>query len=170
MFDNLGKVAESYPSKNLLFTEGCVENFDAKKYQYWPNAERYGRSMINDFNKGTVGWTDWNILLDETGGPNHVGNFCFAPIHADTKKGELIYTPSYYYIGHFSKFIHPNAKRVSTASSISYLLSTSFMNENKKIATIVMNQSDQKITYKLFIGKNAVEETILPQAIQTLIY
>ena len=45
----------------------------------------------HDFNNGTVGWTDWNILLDENGGPNHVGNFCFAPVHADTKTGEITY-------------------------------------------------------------------------------
>ena len=170
MFDNLGNINESYPSKNLLFTEGCNEGFDADKYQYWPNAERYGRSMINDFNNGTVGWTDWNILLDETGGPNHVGNLCFAPIHADTNTGELIYTPSYYYIGHFSKFIRPNAKRVSTVSSRSHLLSTSFINEDGKMATVVMNQSDEKITYKLYIGPKAVEVAILPHAIQTLVY
>ena len=48
--------------------------------------------MINDFNSGTVGWTDWNILLDETGGPNHVQNLCFAPIHADTQNDSLIFT------------------------------------------------------------------------------
>lgn len=170
MYENLARVKESYPDKKLLFTEGCVESFDPEKYQYWPNGERYGQSMINDFNQGAVGWTDWNILLDETGGPNHVGNFCFAPIHADTQKGELIYTPSYYYIGHFSKFIRPNAKRVSTASSRSHLLTTSFINEDGKIATIVMNQSDEKITYKLFIELQAVEETILPHSIQTLVY
>jgi len=170
MYENLDRVQESYPDKHLLFTEGCVESFDAAKYNHWPNAERYGQSMINDFNQGTVGWTDWNMLLDHTGGPNHVGNLCFAPIHADTKKGELIYTPSYYYIGHFSKFIRPNAKRVSTVSSRSHLLSTSFINEDGKIATIVMNQSDKKITYKLYIGLQAVEETILPHSIQTLIY
>jgi glucosylceramidase len=82
----------------------------------------------------------------------------------------LHYTPSYYYIGHFSKFIRPNAKRVSTVSSRSHLLTTSFINENGKIATIVMNHSDQKITYKLFIGLQAVEETILPHSIQTLFY
>ncbi len=170
MFDNLSNVAESFPSKKLLFTEGCAESFRADHYQYWPNAERYGESMINDFNRGTVGWTDWNILLDETGGPNHVSNLCFAPVHADTKTGEIIYTPSYYYIGHFSKFIRPNAKRISTASSRSHLLSTSFMNENGKIVTVIMNQSDLEITYKLYIGQNAVEETILPHSIQTLVY
>ncbi len=170
MYENLARIKESYPDKKLLFTEGCVENFDAKKYQHWPNAERYGQSMINDFNQGTVGWTDWNILLDETGGPNHVFNLCFAPIHGDTKTGELIYTPSYYYIGHFSKFIRPNAKRISTVSSRSHLLSTSFLNEDGTMATIIMNQSDLEIKYKLYIGMKAVEQTILPHAIQTIIY
>src|SRR6187455_3559999 len=85
MFDNVQLVHDSYPDKHLIFTEGCNERFDSTKYQYWPNAERYGRSMINDFNAGTEAWTDWNLLLDQRGGPNHVGNFVFAPIHADTR-------------------------------------------------------------------------------------
>jgi glucosylceramidase len=170
MFDNVRKVYEAYPDKKLLFTEGCVEKFDAAKYQFWPNAERYGISMINDFNNGTVGWTDWNILLDQNGGPNHVGNFCFAPIHADTNSGELIYTPSYYYIGHFSKFIHPDAKRVSTAVSRSSLLSTSFLNTDGKMITVVMNQSDKKVTYNLFVGSDKTIVVIPAHAIQTLVY
>ena len=124
--------------------------------------------MINDFNQGTVGWTDWNILLDQTGGPNHVGNFCFAPIHGDTKSGELIYTPSYYYIGHFSKFIRPNAQRVSTVSSRSNLLSTSFLNENNTLVTIVMNPSDNAISYQYYVGSEVAELKIPPHAMQTL--
>jgi glucosylceramidase len=170
MFENVEKVNEAYPSKKLLFTEGCNERFDPAKYQFWPNAERYGKSIINDFNKGTVGWTDWNILLDQTGGPNHVGNFCFAPIHADTSTGELIYTPSYYYIGHFSKFIRPGAKRVSTTVSRSLILSTSFLNNDGKMVTVVMNQSNQRITYNLFVGLEKTVVDIPARAIQTLVY
>ena len=170
MFENIAKVNEAYPDKKLLFTEGCNEKFDAEKYQFWPNAERYGNSMINDFNNGTVGWTDWNILLDQTGGPNHVGNFCFAPIHADTNSGELIYTPAYYYIGHFSKFIRPEAKRVSTAVSRSTLVSTSFLNKNGKMATVVMNETDRNITYNLFVGSQKTVVKIPAHAIQTLVY
>ena len=96
MYENVRALYESYPEKNLLFTEGCAESFNPDHYQSWPNAERYGSSMINDFNNGTVGWTDWNILLDERGGPNHAGNFCFAPVHANTATGEFDYTPSDY--------------------------------------------------------------------------
>ena len=170
MFENLDRVKESYPDKKMLFTEGCADSFEPGKYQYWPNGERYGKSIINDFNQGAVGWTDWNILLDERGGPNHVGNFCFAPVHGDTKTGELIYTPSYYYIGHFSKFIRPGARRVSTASSRSHLLSTSFMNQDGKMATVVMNHTDQKIDYKLYIDRKAIELSSLPHSIQTIVY
>ncbi len=170
MHINVAKVHEAYPSKNLLFTEGCVEVFNPQKFNFWGNAERYGRSIINDFNAGTVGWTDWNILLDEHGGPNHVGNFCFAPIHADTKTGALIYTPSYYYIGHFSKFIRPNAKRISTATSKSQLFSTSFINNDGKIVTVIMNGEDKSLTYNLIINGKSAKSLILPHAIQTLIY
>jgi len=170
MHENLRNVAQSYPDKKLIFTEGTNEKFSADRYQYWPNAERYGRSMINDFNAGTVGWTDWNILLDQNGGPNHVGNFCFAPIHADTRTGELIYTPTYYYIGHFSKFVRPGAQRVSTTSSRSHLLSTSFINDDQMMATIVMNQSDKDIEYNFIVGSVETELTIPAHAMQTLVY
>jgi len=170
MYENVGKVYEQYPAKNLMFTEGCVEKFDATKYQLWKNGQRYGKSMINDFNNGTVAWTDWNILLDQNGGPNHVKNFCFAPLHADTTTGELIYTPSYYFIGHFSKFIEKGAKRVSSAASRSQLLTTSFINGDGKVVTVVMNQSNFKINYFLCVGTTATEVSILPNAIQTLVY
>ena len=171
MYENVGMVYEAFPDKHLLFTEGCAESFRPDGYQTWKNAERYGRSMINDFNNGTVGWTDWNILLDEKGGPNHVENFCFAPMHADTQTGELIYTPSYYYIGHFSKFIRPDAKRVSTVSSRSHLLSTSFINKDGNTVTVVMNQSDFEIKYKLYVGTTSAVDVVIPaHAIQSLVY
>jgi glucosylceramidase len=169
-FESVAKVHEAFPNKNLLFTEGCIEKFDASKYQFWGNAERYGLNMINDFNNGTVGWTDWNILLDQNGGPNHVGNFCFAPIHADTNSGQLIYTPMYYYIGHFSKFIRPDAKRINETVSNKSLLSTSFKNTDGKIATIIMNQENKSVVYNLTINSQKYTITIPAHAMQTLVY
>lgn len=169
-YDNLKNINESFPSKKLLFTEGCQEKFDSEKLQFWPNAERYGNSMINDFNSGVVGWTDWNILLDERGGPNHVENFCFAPIHANTKTGELIFTPTFYYIGHFSKFIHPGAMRVSTTTSRSTLESTTFKNRDGQMATVVINTTDNKIAYKLIVGNSESLIEIQPHAMQSILY
>ena len=169
-YDNLKNITESYPDKNILFTEGCQEGYSTERLNHWPNAERYGNSMINDFNSGVVGWTDWNILLDQRGGPNHVGNFCFAPIHANTNTSELTYTPTYYYIGHFSKFIRPGATRVSTTTSRTTIESTSFKNTDGSIVTVVMNPTDDKINYILVVGGSEVRLEIEPRAMQSILY
>ena len=170
MYDNIRKVHEAYPDKNIMFTEGCNERFTSTRYKDWALGERYGRSMINDFNNGMVGFTDWNILLDETGGPNHVGNFCFAPIHGDTKTGQLVYTNAYYYIGHFSKFIQPGAKRISSAASRSQLLTTAFMNADGKTVVVVMNQGTAATPYFLWINGKAAEINARPRSIATLVF
>jgi len=168
-FNNVRMVNETFPNKNLIFTEGCAESFDPSRMDEWSLGEKYGRSMINDFNAGTVGWTDWNILLDEKGGPNHVENFCFAPVHADPAKG-LQYTNSYYYIGHFSKFIRPGAKRINASSNRTGLLTTAFKNTDGSIAVVVMNSSDQKIDYQLYRNGQAAKATSLPHSITTLVF
>jgi glucosylceramidase len=170
MFDNIKLVHESFPDKNLIFTEGCSDSFNPQRLTDWKLGEQYGRSMINDFNGGAVGWTDWNVLLDETGGPNHVQNFCFAPVHADTKTGELIYTNSYFYIGHFSKFIRPGARRIASSPSRSQLLSTAFVNPDGKVSVVVMNQSDKQIAYYLWLAGEAAQVNSLPHSIQTLVF
>ncbi|MBK6965301.1 MAG: glycoside hydrolase family 30 protein [Bacteroidales bacterium] len=170
VFENVRRVHEAFPEENILFTEGCAESFDVTRYNFWGLGEEYGRAMIHDFNNGSVGWTDWNILLDEFGGPNHVGNFCFAPMHGDTKTGILTYTNSYYYIGHFSKFIRPGAKRIIASPSRSQLITTAFKNTDGSVAVIVMNESDMSIEYKLMVGDKAVQVTSLPHSISTLVF
>ncbi|HEV7332275.1 MAG TPA: glycoside hydrolase family 30 protein [Flavisolibacter sp.] len=169
-FANERMVKETFPNTNLIFTEGCAESFDGEKISNWSLGEKYGRSMIHDFNAGTVGWTDWNILLDEKGGPNHVGNFCFAPVHADTRSGELIYTNAYYYIGHFSKFIRPGAKRINASSNRTDLLTTAFKNADGSIAVVVMNGSDKKIDYQLQVKGKSASISSLPHSISTLVF
>jgi len=169
LFNNLRLVHEAFPDKQLVFTEGCIEKFSLKKVNDWNWGEKYGYSMINDFNNGTVAWCDWNVLLDEKGGPNHVGNFCFAPIHADTQKGKLIYTNSYYYIGHFSKFVRPGARRIVSSSNRDHLLTTAFLNTDGKVAVIVMNDSDKTIDYRLYWEDKFAPVSALAHSISTVV-
>ena len=169
LFDSERRVHETYPNTNLMFTEGCIENFSFDQVNDWKLGERYGHSMINDFNAGTVGWTDWNVLLDEKGGPNHVGNFCFAPIIADTRTGKLIYTNCYYYIGHFSKFIRPGAKRIASTTNRDWLQTTAFQNTDGKVAVVVMNSGDKKQEFQLWIKGQAAAAVSLPHSISTYV-
>lgn len=167
--DNIRSVNGMWPEKNLLFTEGSIEKFNFSQISEWWLGEKYGSTMISDFNSGTVGWTDWNILLDETGGPNHVGNFCFAPVIADTRNGTLHYTNIYYYIGHFSKFIQPGAKRIASATNRDKLEITAFANPDQSVVAIIMNQSNEKISYKFCMDAEAADMEALPHSIVTCV-
>lgn len=168
-FENVKRVNDAFPDKHLIFTEGCVEKFNIDKVNDWALGEKYGNSLINDFNSGTCGWTDWNILLDEKGGPNHVGNYCFSPVIGDTQTGKLIYTNAYYYLGQFSKFVKPGSRRIAAASSRDKLSSTAFINADGKLVVVVMNSTDDKVPYFLWIKGKAAKVTSLPHSIATLI-
>ncbi|MGL4373075.1 MAG: glycoside hydrolase family 30 protein, partial [Turicibacter sp.] len=147
-FENLSVVHNMFPDKHLLFTEGCVELTHTAEganggayIGSWDNGERYGRNIIGDFNNWSEGWIDWNLVLNEIGGPNHVHNYCEAPIMVDRQKGELVYNVSYFYIGHFSKFIKPGAKRVALNHNAGpQVHATAFKNENGEIVVVVQNE------------------------------
>jgi glucosylceramidase len=168
MHRNVAAVQAAWPDVKLLLTEATVERFDPAQLQSWANAERYARQIIEDFNAGAVAWTDWNILLDERGGPNHVGNFCFAPVHADLRSGELVFTPSFAALGHFSKFLRPGAWRVAATSTRSTLLTTAFENPDGRLAVVVMNTGDAAIDYALQIGGQQTALRIPARALQTV--
>lgn len=168
MHRNLAAVQAAWPDVKLLGTEATVERFDPAQIPSWANAERYARQIIEDFNAGAVGWTDWNILLDERGGPNHVGNFCFAPVHADGRTGELLFTPSFAALGHFSKFVRPGARRVAATSTRSTLLTTAFENADGRLAVVVMNGGDAAVDYLLQIGAGQRALRIPARALQTI--
>ena len=169
LFDNIGETARAFPDKFLIFTEGCKEQFDFSKIYDVSLGELYGRNMINDFNQGTAAWTDWNVLLDENGGPNHVGNFCFAPIIADTRTNEIHYTYEYYYIGHLSKYVKPQAQRVATSTNRDFLLSTTFMNEDGRMVNVIMNEGDTDTDVFLWIEGKATKLKAPAHSIQTIL-
>jgi glucosylceramidase len=167
-FDNVQKLHEAYPEKNLLFTEGCQEG--GPHLGEWGPGERYARSMINDLNRWAVGWIDWNMVLDETGGPNHVGNYCSAPIMIDTRSCEILYQSSYYYIGHFSRYIRPGARRIICASDSEALETTAFLNTDGQIAVIVLNRTSHAIPYVLRFADLSGALESPPHSIVTLLF
>ncbi len=165
-FENVQRVHDAWPDKQLLFSEGCQEG--GPHLGEWSMGERYARSMIQDLNHWTVAWVDWNLVLDETGGPNHVGNLCSAPIICDTQRDEVLYQSSYYYIGHFSRFIQPGAERILCASTRDELESTAFINPDGTTAVVVLNRSNLDIPFALKHGPGAATVQSPAHSILTL--
>jgi glucosylceramidase len=168
-YENVRRVSEAYPKVHLLLTEACLYPWDRAKMNEWHWGERYGTAILRDLNSGAEGWTDWNILLDETGGPNHVQNFCYAPIHADTQTGELLYMNSFYYIGHFSKFIRPGARRVIASTTIDMIETTAFKNPDGTVAVVVLNTTDKEQPFTLKVEGDVAMASSPAHSIMTLV-
>ncbi len=151
-YENIKRIHEAFPEKGLVFSEGCAYPFTWENVQQWHFGEKYGEAIIHDLNNNTSAWTDWNLILDEKGGPNHVENYCLAPIIADTRNGEVYYMSSFYYIGHFSKYIRPGAKRISCSSMTDDILATAFLNKDKSIVIVAMNQTNKVIEFNIWIN------------------
>jgi glucosylceramidase len=146
-FGSLSTVHEEFPDKHLLFTEGCIEG--GVRPGSWETGERYGRNIMGDLNNWLEGWLDWNLVLDEEGGPNHVGNYCDAPVIADTRTGEVRFNSSYYYIGHFSKFIRPGAVRIQHTLAAEELSAVAFRNSEGSLAVVVMNTGEEETDFAI---------------------
>ena len=166
-FDEVQKVHNEFPDKELIFTEGCQEG--GPHIGSWDLGERYATSIINDLNRYTVGWIDWNLLLDERGGPNHVGNYCSAPIIVNTKTQELLYQSSYFYLGHFSRFFSRGDKIVECENTTSQLLSLSGINKNGNLTTTIMNKEEDSIAFLYDNGSKKKSYSIPPRSIITII-
>ena len=169
--DHFGSVkvtAEAFPTKQIIFTEGCVEysRFGADQLH---NAQMYAHDIIGNLNNGMTGSIDWNILLDEKGGPNHAGNFCDAPIMVDTQHGTYEVKLSFDYIGHFSRYIKKGAKRVAVSKYTEDLEMTAFKNEDGSLVLVMLNRNTQDIPATVDIGDQIFETVITGNSIVTAV-
>lgn len=166
-FAAASRVHTLHPDKHILFTEGCWEG--GKDLGAWTHGEGYARQMIGDFNNWVCGYIDWNIALDQRGGPNHVGNFCDAPVLVDTGTKEVRYTPAFHYIAHFSKFVRPGARRIAATGGPAALQSVAFANPDGTLVAVVLNETEVAIAFTLAAGASALGCSIPAHAIQTYI-
>lgn len=181
-YENVAKIAELWPDKLLLFTEGCIEG--GARPGAWFSGERYAHNIINDLNSGCKGWIDWNIALDMQGGPNHVGNFCDAPVLIDTDKKTVHYQSSYYYLGHFSRFIAQGAIRLDVTMEAGMIPasvdgragttmeSCAFLNPDGSIALVLYNRTEADMIYVLdgILNEGPKVFRCPPRGIQTVIF
>ncbi len=167
-FEAINLTREVFPDKELIFTEGCVEysRFGTNQLE---NAQMYAHDILGNLNGGMNAFIDWNIFLDEKGGPNHVGNHCDAPIMVDTEQGTFHTNLSYDYIGHFSRYILPGAKRIALTKYTYDLEATAFLNTDGSVVMTALNRTEKDIPAVIRMNGNLIELNIAKQAIATLV-
>jgi glucosylceramidase len=134
---------------------------------------RYARNIIVSLDHWLEGWIDWNIVLDKHGGPNHVGNFCGAPIMIDTETGEVYYTPIYYVLAQFSKTIRPGDTALQVNQQLDgldkdALHASAAINDNGLVSVQLLNTTKAPINYSLQIGSQYAQVSIAANAVQTV--
>lgn len=167
-FEQLEMFHKMYPDKKIVFSEGCYE-YSLGKVDTWSIGEKYAFDMIGDFNNYCNAFTDWNMVLDEKGGPNHVGNYCDAPIMVDTKEDKIYVHNSYYYIGHFSKYVKRGAKRIGLSKYTEDLSAAAFRNPDGSMIVIVLNNKEKEYKYNIRIDNKTCEVLSDPHSITTYI-
>ncbi len=145
---------------------------------------RYARDIIVGLNHWYVGWIDWNIALDKDGGPNHVSNWCGAGMMVDTTAQTIYYTPIFYVMRHFSKYIRPGAvvlaSTVTLAPGVSLtgadgaatdgLLATVAKNTDGSVIIVVFNETGAAIDYAVTYDNASVAGSAPAQSLQTLVW
>ncbi|MCR4718677.1 MAG: glucosylceramidase [Firmicutes bacterium] len=168
-FEQLSMFHKLYPDKDIVFSEGCYE-YNRGKIDGIKIGEKYAHDMIGNFNNYCNAFCDWNLLLDENGGPNHVGNFCDAPIMADTVNDKVYIHDSYYYIGHFSKYVKRGAKRIGSSRWSPVVDTVSFKNPDGTIVTIVLNMTDSQTEFYISLKGEIIKTTAEAHSIATYIF
>ncbi|WP_179349703.1 glycoside hydrolase family 30 protein [Winogradskyella pacifica] len=186
---------EKAPEKYLIETEGCIDSEipawqddawywkkeatdwgydwreDDKKYlhpKYAP-VNRYARDIIGCLNNWVDGWVDWNMVLDRQGGPNWFENWCVAPVIVDPDADAVYFTPLYYTMAHFSKYIRPGAEVIGVDNADKDLMVTAAKNPDGTIAVVIFNEGKDSKDFRLTLGEETVSVNINQQAIQTII-
>ncbi len=169
-----------FPDKFLFASEACAGAGPLKpnvQIGAFGRAESYAKSILQDLNHWITGWTDWNLALDITGGPNWANNFVDSPILVNKTADEFLKQPMFYAMGHFSKFIDENSVRIDLfeeTPNISNMLSYAafYSDKDKKIVFVILNESNNNTNISIFdpiINKN-ISFTIEAHSIQTVIW
>lgn len=167
-FEALQMIRDRYPDKQIIFSEACVEYSVFGSGHELQNAQMYAHDIIGNLNHGMNAFLDWNLVLDENGGPNHVGNFCDAPIMYDTHTGELRKNLSYDYIGHFSRYIQPGARRIGISRFDGRVEVTAFRNPDGGVAAVLLNRQPEELSFFLRMSGRVYPVTLPAESISTV--
>lgn len=143
-FEALDIVKKLYPDVKVAFTEGCVEYSKFSDADHLANARMYGHDMIGSLNGGAVFLVNWSILFNSQGGPNHVQNWCEAPIMYDESTDTLEKKLSFDYIRHFSGYLVPGSVRIGLTRYTDQIDATAALRPDGSIAVIMMNRTEQE--------------------------
>ncbi|WP_424502434.1 glycoside hydrolase family 30 protein [Robiginitalea sp.] len=178
--EELDTLRTKWPDKGMIHTESSIDiDADDPMGQYWREStdyagtfvpfDTYAYDIISDLNHGVQGYIEWCIILSTQGQPNPYDNFNSAPVLINPVTDDVIYTPLYYLLSHFSKFIRPDARRIGLeGEDTEGLISTAAKNPDGSIALVVYNKNEEARELSITLDTHTYVVQIAPRALQTI--
>ena len=125
--------------------------------------------IIKDLNHGTQGYVEWCMILSHKGQPNPYDNFNSSPVLINPESDEVIYTPLYYLLTHFSRFIRPGAHRIGlTGEEVSGLQYTAAENPDGSLAVVIFNRGNTPRSIELHLKDQVFLQELPARSLQTI--
>lgn len=164
-FEALDLCRKAFPNKKLLLSESCIEYYKFDKNDAVSAAHYLAHEVIGDLNHGLNAYCDWNLVLDEKGGPNYVGNFCLAPVHFDTATRQAKPHLIGWYYTHFAKAIQPGSVRIASTSFSSQVEVTAWRRPDQTLAAVIVHHGEEPQPVTLRLEDQEANFVLLPRSI-----
>ena len=178
-FEALGLARELYPEKKLILSECCALHPPGKTIMggSFPgapsvaevdlmDAAAYAHDIIGNLNHGMNRWIDWNLCVDKDGGPRHVPMGFGAPVCVN-EDGTYRKLLTFDYIGHFSRYILPGAKRIAFSRCDDKVDVTAARNTDGSLAVVILNRNPKDAAYAFRVNGKVVRFEIPGNTIST---
>jgi glucosylceramidase len=163
VIENVSKVHEAHPDKNLYFTEqwiGAPGNFNGDLQWHLKNL------IIGASRNWCKTVLEWNLAADPNQKPHTPGG-CDRCLGAVTIDGDLVTrNPAYYIVAHASKFVRPGSVRIDS-NIPERLPNVAFKTPDGKVVVIVLNDSDSEKTFNIKIGNEAITTSLTSGSVGT---
>ena len=166
-FEALELLQQRYPDKRLIVSESYIEFYKVAGESETLSALRLSHEIIGDLNHGMTAFYDWNLLLDEKGGPNYAENYCLAPYLYDTSRKKLMPQLLQKHIAHFSHYLLPGSIRIGCSRYTEQIDGTAGKRPDGRIAVVLLNKSEQVMPVCLRMEGLVAECLLCPQSIAT---
>lgn len=166
-FEALELVRNKFCDKKMIISESCIEYSKFEEADVISGALRLSHEIIGDLNHGMTAFYDWNLLLDEHGGPNHVGNFCHAPFLYDTVQKKLMPQLLQQHFEHFSHYLCPGSVRMGYSKYTEQVDVTAYQNPDGKKVVVMLNKSKEILPVNMRMQGEVVEFLLYPESITT---
>ncbi len=176
--EDTAQLQKAYPQMEYHFTEAGPRLYD----HYDSDWCKWVTMMAKTMNCGYSTFTGWNLMLDETGGPNIGPFFCGGLVTRNTVDGSLSYSGQYKAFTHVSRFVRPDAKVYPVAVTnnaemihqypkVGEPLAASFVeNADGSRVLILANHNDIKRQTQICVDGQWWYIELLPDMVSTVVF